>query len=79
MRAINMVDKQISDNLMQLNLTQKKIVLSVIKAFSAKENDFENEMNSRFAELENGSVKGDTWEEAVDRARLSYKSSKKKK
>jgi hypothetical protein len=79
MRALNIVDKQISDNLVQLNLTQKKVVLSVIKAFTAKENDFEDEMNKRFAELENGTVTGYTWDEAVDHARLSYKSSKKKK
>jgi len=65
MRAINIVDKQISNNLVQLNLTQKE--------------NFEDEMNKRFAELENGTVKGFTSDEALDHARLNYKSLKKKK
>ncbi len=79
MTATSIVDKQISDNLIQLTLSQKKAVLSVIKAFTAKRNDYEDEMNQRFAELESGSVTGHTWEEAVDIARQSYISSKKKK
>jgi len=79
MTATSIVDKQISDNLVQLTLTQKKAVLNVIKAFTEKGNDYEEEMNRRFAELENGTVKGHTWDKAVDHARQSYLSSKKKK
>jgi len=79
MRTASLVDKQITDHLGQLNLAQKKVVLSVIKAFTSKEDDYEVEMNRRFEEMENGTVKGFTWEEAVDNARVAYKSSKKNK
>ena len=82
MRTASLVDKQITDHLGQLNLVQKKAVLSIIKAFTmedTEEDNFDKEMNRRIAEYESGSVKTYTWEESVAHAREAYKASKSKK
>ncbi len=79
MNAINVVDKQITDYLVQLNLVQKKAVLSILKVLATDESNYEHEMNKRFEELESRKVKGYTWEESVDYAREAYKSSGTKK
>jgi len=80
MNSVSTIDKQIASYLTELNTIQKKAVLSVVKAFAVEEkDDFEKEMNKRFAEMESGAVKGYTLEEAANRARKAYKASKSKK
>lgn len=69
------LDKQINNYLIQLNPKQKKAVLTVVKTFAEELESFLDEpssvdtMNRRIEELENGKVKGRTWEEVKERAR----------
>ena len=82
MRTADLVDKQISDYLGQLNLVQKKAILNIIKAFTVEDtadDNFDEEMNRRIAEYESGSVKTYTWEESIAHAREVYKTSKSTK
>lgn len=73
------LDKQINTYLGQLNLKQKKAVLTVVKTFAAEhESDLDNpvfmrEMENRIEELEIGKVKGSKWEDVKLRARKTLK------
>ena len=79
MNTTHAIDRQISDYLIQLNLSQKKAVLGIVKAFATNEEDaFDKEMNKRIAEYESGAVKGYTFEESAERARQAYRASKSK-
>ncbi|HEY6974737.1 MAG TPA: hypothetical protein VH396_00525 [Chitinophagaceae bacterium] len=52
------IDKQINNYLPQLTIKQKKAVLTVVKTFAEETNDygdeFEKELDSRYAEYING-------------------------
>lgn len=85
MAAVKPLDRQINLYLGHLSVEQKEVVLSVVKNFVGKEEiwwddkRYVAEMDRRFAELENGKVKGYTLEEMETGARLAYKKSKRKK
>ena len=85
MGAVKPLDKEITDYLGYLNTDQKKAVLGVVKNFAREEyawwedKDFIKEMDTRFAELENGKVKGVTLDELEEGARQAYKNRKRKK
>lgn len=87
MSAATVLDKQITNYLVQLNTRQKKAVLTVAKTFAEeqeqeyspwKEAVFLAEINKRSAELESGKVQGYSWEEVKQKARQSLKPKKKK-
>jgi putative addiction module component (TIGR02574 family) len=87
MSAASALDKQIFNYLTQLNARQKKAVLTVVKTFAEeqesdsnpwKDASFVAEMDRRMAELENGKVKGYTWEEVKQRAKGPAKLKKRK-
>lgn len=74
---------EITQYLGQLNLQQKKAVLSVVKSFVLEDewwNDkkYMAEMDRRFTEMETGKVKGFTLDEAENKVRQSYKNMKTK-
>ena len=80
------IDKQITYYLGHLSPHQKDVVLSVVKTFAGEEEydvwddkDFVAEMDRRFKEMENGSVRTYTLEEVEAHARQSYKAQKRKK
>jgi putative addiction module component (TIGR02574 family) len=87
MSAVTPLDRQISNYLAQLNSRQKKAVLTVVKTFAEeqdqepspwKDASFIAEMDRRMTELENGKVKGYSWEEVKQRARNSTNPKKRK-
>jgi len=79
MDSVVSLDKKIADYVGQLNAKQKKVVLSVAKAFAEDisgqdiwdNKDFLLEMDKRTNELEQGKVKGYTWEEVKEKTRKS--------
>jgi hypothetical protein len=84
MEAAKPLDKEINQYLRQLSVQQKEVVLSVIKTFAREEAWWDNkaymhEMDKRFEELENGTVKAYTLEEMEAGAREAYKKRKRKK
>jgi hypothetical protein len=85
MGAAKPLDKEITQYLGQLSIKQKEVVLSVIKTFAGEEEAlwdnkmYVAEMDRRFAEMENGKVKGYTLEEMEAGARQAYKNRKRKK
>ena len=80
------IDKKIANYVEQLNARQKKIVLSVAKAFAEDggiddkwNNDaFIKELDKRTGELESGKIKGYTWDEVKKITRKSLSEMKKK-
>jgi hypothetical protein len=66
-------------------MQQKQVVLSVVKTFAGGENawwydkKYMAEMDRRFAEMENGKIKGYTLEEMEKGAKQAYKNKKRKK
>ena len=77
------VDKEITYYLGHLSTKQKEVVLSVVKTFAGEEDRWNDkayiaEMDRRVAEMENGEVKGHTWEDVKQRARQSPKLNKRK-
>ena len=78
------LDKKIANYVDQLSTKQKKVVLSVAKAFVEDDDDiwknegFVKEMDRRTKELESGSVKGYTWEEVKKITRQSLSEIKRK-
>ncbi len=85
MGLVKPLDKAITYYLDHLSTQQKEVVLSVIKTFAGEEQAWWDdkaymaEMDRRFAEMENGSVKSFTLEEIESGARQAYKNSKHKK
>ena len=85
MGAAKLLDREITHYLGHLNEQQKKVVLSVVKSFAGEEDSwwedkaFVAEMDRRFEEMKNDSVKTFTLEEAEAKARQSYKTGKRKK
>jgi len=71
------IDKKIAGYVEQLNAKQKKVVLSVAKAFAEESTDndiwedesFVKELDRRTAEYESGKVKGSSWEEVKKKTR----------
>ncbi len=76
------LDKQIQDYLSKLNPRENKAVLTVVKAFADEQESlldtpsFAEEMDRRIEELENGRVKGHTWEEVKESSRASINKKK---
>lgn len=75
---------EITHYLSRLNTEQQKAVLTVVKTFAEEGGEWNNkeyiaEMDRRFAQMENGKVKGITLDELEAGARQSYKTSKRKK
>lgn len=67
------IDKQINNYLEQLNIKQKKAVLTIVKTFADEYNIWDNsafvtEMDSRVADIESGKVKGRSWDEVKQKA-----------
>ena len=86
MGSVKSIDKEINHYLPRLSNRQKETVLTVVKTFAEeadediwKNKDLITEMDRRFAEMENGSVKTFTLEEVEKDSRQSYKNRKKKK
>ena len=81
MNSVASLDQKIANYVEQLNAKQKKVVLSVAKAFAEEGNhediwedeEFVKEMNKRTMELETGKVKGYTWDEVkqITRSKLA--------
>jgi hypothetical protein len=78
MRTAN-IDNQINTYLGQLNPNEKEVILGVVKTFVENQHDdllndknFVKEMDRRFNEMESGSVKLYTLDEAETLARQSY-------
>lgn len=74
------LDTKIANYVTQLNLKQKKAVLTVVKTFAEETSEdeiswtspaFIKELDLRITELESGSVKGRTWEQVKNAARNS--------
>jgi len=87
MSTATVLDKQINNYLVQLNMKQKRAVLSVVKTFAEEkeqkyspweDENFVAEMDSRIADLESGKVKGYTWDEVKRKAKSIQKPGKKK-
>ena len=78
------IDKKITTLLSGLSLQQKKTVLTVVKKFADEhttaweEDEYENEINSRFKDYEKGSVKTYSIQEAITAAKKNYKGNRKK-
>ncbi len=84
MLAAETIDKKITSLLTGLSLQQKKTVLTVVKAF-VKEHagaweamDYEDEMEKRFTDYENGKVKAYTIQETITAAKRLYKAKQEK-
>jgi len=73
------LDKKIANYVEQLNTKQKKVVLTVAKAFAEKgtnediwkDENFVKEMYRRTQELESGKVQGHSWDEVKKITRQS--------
>ena len=85
MGAAKPLVKEINHYLEHLSTEQRKVVLSVVKSFAREEDAWADdkayitEMEKRSKELETGMVKGLQLEDLATRARLAYKSRKRKK
>jgi len=78
MSVVATIDKQISNYLLQLNPVQKKAVLGIVKAFvDESDADHDEKIARRAQEIENGSVKLYSLEEAEEHAREAYKARRK--
>jgi hypothetical protein len=82
MGAATPLVSQITNYLGQLNQEQQRAVLGVVKTFAREEPWLSNkqylaEMDKRFAEMENGKVKGISFDELKTHARQSYKKTKR--
>ncbi|MFY7839904.1 MAG: hypothetical protein ACOVP7_06485 [Lacibacter sp.] len=78
------LDKEINQYLTQLNIEQKKAVLTVVKTFAQEEdwwNDktYMSEMNRRFQEMETGKVKTLSLDDLETSARKAFKKKTAKK
>ncbi len=86
MNSVVSLDKKIANYVEQLNAKQKKVVLSVAKAFAEEgtvddiweDAEFVKELDRRTKELESGKVKGYTWDEVKKITRKSLSEMKKK-
>ncbi len=80
------IDKKIAGYVEQLNAKQKKVVLSVAKAFAEESTDddiwedesFVKELDRRTREYESGRVKGSSWEDVKKRTRKTLLDMKRK-
>lgn len=85
MGAVKPLDKEITHYLGHLSTEQKKVVLSVVKSFAREEEAWADDkayiadMDNRFKELESGKVAGLQLEDLATKARLAFKSRKRKK
>lgn len=83
MTNIKTLDKQISNYLQRLTSRQKQTVLTVVKTFAGEEDEilneqsFIDEMDKRFAEMENGKVKAFSLDEVEMEARSQNRKKKK--
>lgn len=79
------IDRQINNYLEHLTAKQKKAVLTVVKTFAEEQEEYDHwkdkeffaEMERRSKEMESGAVKGYTWEEVKQKARLAIKTKKR--
>ena len=77
------IDKEITNYLPLLNESQKEAVLTVMKTFAQEsfsgeyDDEFTDELNSRFDDYETGKVNGFTLEETENRAREMYRANQK--
>jgi hypothetical protein len=78
--TVHTLDKKITRLLTGLSVQQKETVLSVVENFVAtqqqqawKDDNYEQVMENRFADYENGTVKGFTIEESIAIAQKSFK------
>ncbi len=86
MDSVGLLDKKIANYVEQLNTKQKKVVLSVAKAFAEEGTDgdiwedkaFVKELDKRTKELESGKVKGYSWDEVKKITRKSLSEIKRK-
>ena len=86
MSAVSKVDKQITEYLMQLNLRQKKAVLTVVETFAKErvvsdiweDKTFLAELDRRTSEYEGGKAKVLTLDQLVAKVRAAYMSRGKK-
>ncbi len=86
MNSVASLDKKIANYVGQLNIKQKKVVLSVAKAFAEEgtnedlweDEDFVKELDRRTQELESGKVKGYSWDEVKKITRQSLSEIKRK-
>ena len=86
MNSVASLDKKIANYVEQLNTKQKKVVLSVAKAFAEEgiehdvweDEDFVKEIEARTNELESGKVKGYSWDEVKKITRQSLSEIKRK-
>ena len=84
MNSVTAIDKKIAHYVEQLNAKQKKVVLSVAKAFAEEGNDvwedkdFVKEIHRRTKDLETGKIKGYSWDEVKKITRQSLSEMKRK-
>jgi len=86
MESATALDKKIAGYVGQLNTKQKKVVLSVAKAFAEdisnediwEDPEFLKEMEERTNDLETGKVKGYSWDEVKKITRQSLSEIKRK-
>ncbi len=84
MLTANSLEKKITTLLTGLNIQQKKAVLTVVKTFAESkseewgEEEYVNEMNVRFSELENNKVKGYTIQQTITAAKKANKAKQKR-
>ena len=86
MESTSTLDKKIAGYVGQLNTKQKKVVLSVAKAFAEEvpnedmwdNEDFVKEIEERTNDLESGNVKGYSWDEVKTITRQSLAEIKRK-
>ena len=77
MSSVASIDKKIANYVEQLNAKQKKAVLGVVKALAEdgnsvwEDDEFVKEMDRRTKELEDGTVRGYTWDEVKSITRQS--------
>jgi putative addiction module component (TIGR02574 family) len=86
MTAARKLDKQITNYLTHLNVSQKQAVLTVVEAFATqqdsdiwKDKTFAAEMDRRLEEYERGNAKVITLDELEARVRAGYKARSKRK
>jgi hypothetical protein len=85
MSAATVIDKQINNYLEQLNIKQKKAVLTVVKTFAEEQDDYDYwgdasfvaELDRRTAEYESNKAKVYTLDEMEATAGKSYRVKKK--
>ena len=87
MNAAAKLDKQINNYLTQLNLRQKKAVLTVVETFAKEQEpsdiwedkEFIAELDRRTAEYESGKAKVLTLDQLEARVRAAYKAKLRKR